>query len=66
MSNESNDSEKLNLDNIDYFDLFYKNKSINIIFIIEYTKKSIFFRDIYVFFNRVKNIARVKSNILLR
>ena len=65
-SNGSNDSEKFNSDNIDYFDLFYENKSINIVFIIEYTEKSIFFHNIYIFFNRVKNIVRVKDNALLR
>ena len=57
---------RFNSNNINYFDLFYESKSINIISIIEYIRKSIFFRDIYIFLNRVKNIARVKSDILLR
>ena len=56
---------RFNSNNINYFDLFYESKSINIISIIEYIRKSIFFRDIYIFLNRVKNIARVKSDILL-
>ena len=33
---------------------------------IEYIEKKIYFRDITIFINRIKNIARVKSVKLLR
>ena len=51
---------------MNYFDPFYKSKLVDNTFIIEYIDKSIFFRDIYIFVNRVKDIIRAKSNTLLR
>ena len=33
---------------------------------IEYIKKKIYFKDITIFINRIKNIARVKNIELLR
>ena len=50
-------SKRFNLDNIGYFDLFYKSKFVDIIFIIEYIDKSIFFYNIYIFINRIKDIV---------
>ena len=58
--------DRFNLNDIGFFDSFYKGKFIDISFIIEYIDKSIFFRDIYIFIDRVKDVARVKSDILLR
>ena len=58
--------DRFNLDNVNYFDLFYEDKSIDTAIVIEYIDKSIFFRDIYIFLNRVKNITRIKNNELLR
>ena len=48
-------NEYFNLDNINYFDLFYKSKFVDIIFIIKYIDKSTFFYNIYIFINKVKN-----------
>ena len=56
---------RFNLDDVRFFNSFYKSKFIDIILVIEYTKKSIFFRDIYIFINRVKNITYTKDNKLL-
>ena len=64
--NINNETERFNLNDVNYFDSFYKNKSIDIVFIIEYIDKNIFFRDIHVFVDRVKNTARVKNNVILR
>ena len=49
-----------------FFDSFYNNKSSNIEAKIEYVEKKIYFRDITMFINRIKNIAKVKSVELLR
>ena len=57
---------KFILDNVNFFDSFYKNKIINIILIIRYFNKNIFFSNIYIFVNRIKNVTRIKNNILLR
>ena len=48
-----------------FFDLFYNNKSNNIEAKIEYIEKKIYFRDIMIFINRIKNITKVKSIKLL-
>ena len=61
-----NKIDRFNLNDINFFNLFYKSKFVNIFFIIKYISKNIFYRDIYIFINRVKNIIRVKNNILLR
>ena len=57
---------RFNLDDVEFFNLFYESKSIDIILVIEYTGKSTFFRDIYVFIDRVRDIARIKGDKLLR
>ena len=64
--NVNDEINRFNLNNVNYFDSFYESKSIDIVFIIEYIDKSIFFCDIHVFINRVKNVARIKSDIILR
>ena len=40
---ELENEDCFNLDNINYFDLFYKDKSLNTTIIIEYIDKSTFF-----------------------
>ena len=49
-----------------FFDSFYDNKSSNIKIEIEYIEKKIYFRDIMIFINRIKNIAKVKNIKLFR
>ena len=58
--------DRFNSNNVGYFDSFYVNKSVDIVFIIKHIDKNIFFRDIYVFVNRVKNVTRVKNIFILR
>lgn len=62
--NEKN--EKFNSNNVNYFDSFYKSKSVDTVFAIEYINKNIFFRDIHVFIDRVKNVTKIKNDILLQ
>ena len=45
----NNKINRFNLNNVNFFDLFYKDKFIDIAFIIKYINKNIFFRDIYIF-----------------
>ena len=49
-----------------FFNSFYNNKSSDIKAEIEYIEKKIYFRDITIFINRIKNIARIKDIELLR
>ena len=64
--NNTGDTERFNPDNVDYFDPFYESKFIDTVFAIKHIGKSIFFRDIHVFVDRVKDVARVKGDTLLR
>ena len=64
--NVNNKIDRFNSNNVSYFDSFYKSKSIDIVFVIEHINKNIFFRDIHVFVDRVKDFARVKNNVILR
>ena len=65
-SDNNNGPDRFNLNDIEYFDPFYESKIIDIASTIKHIDKSIFFRDIHVFIDRVKNIARAKSDVLLR
>ena len=56
---------RFNLDNVKFFNLFYESKFIDITLVTKYTRKSTFFRDIYIFIDRVKNIIYIKDNKLL-
>ena len=64
--NDTGGTERFNPDDVGYFDPFYENKSIDTAPAIEHTDKSTFFRDIHVFIDRVKDVARAKSDTLLR
>ena len=66
INNIGNNNNYFNLDNISYFNLFYKSKLVNITFTIKYIDKSILFYNIYIFINYIKNIVCIKSKDLLR
>ena len=51
---------------IEFFDLFYNKKFKNLIIKMKYTEKKIYFRDIIIFIDRIKNIIRVKDVKLIR
>lgn len=58
--------DRFNSDDVGYFDPFYEGKSLDTAPAIEHTGKSTFFRDIHVFIDRVKDVARAKGEELLR
>ena len=51
---------------VGFFDPFYDGKSINTRLGIEHTGKETYFRNITVFINRIKDVARVKGTELLQ
>ena len=61
----NNKINRFHLNDVNFFDSFYDNKTINIVFIIKHFDKSIYFRNIYIFIDRIKNVTRVKDNMLL-
>ena len=52
--------------NVDFFDLFYNDKLSDIVLDIKYTNKDIYFRDVTIFINRIKNITYIKDTKLTR
>ena len=66
VGNDIDDTKPFNSDDVNYFDPFYESKFIDTTLAIEHIDKSIFFRDIHIFVDRVKNVARVKGDTLLR
>ena len=63
---DNNEINRFHANDIDFFDLFYNKKTIDIVFIIKHFNKNIYFRDIYIFIDRIKDVIRVKDNVLLR
>ena len=51
---------------VEFFNSFYDGKLSNIEVGIKYIKKETYFRDVFIFINRIKDVARVKSIKLLR
>ena len=49
-----------------FFNSFYNNKSSDIEVEIEYIEKKIYFRNVTIFIDRIRDIARVKNIELLR
>ena len=62
----NNDVNQFYLNDIGFFDSFYDSKSADIIFIIKHFDKNIYFRDIHVFIDQIKDVIHVKNDILLR
>ena len=55
-----------NSQEIDYFDLFYDNKTFVIDDDMKHFDKNIFFRDVHNFIDRIKNIVIIKDDKLVR
>ena len=51
---------------IEFFDSLYDEKSVAIENAIEDSKKDIYFRDIHVFIERIKNMTQIKDDILIK
>ena len=49
-----------------FFNSFYNNKLNNIKARIKYIEKKIYFKNITIFINRIKNITKIKNIKLLR
>lgn len=64
--NENENKNRFFTIDVKFFNLFYDNKSNNMKADIKYTKKNIYFRDITMFINKIKDITRVKKVELLR
>ena len=65
-NDNGNAGSRFNPDDVGYFDPFYESKSADTAPAIEHTGKSTFFRDIHVFIDRIKDVARAKGEELLR
>ena len=55
-----------NSQEINYFDSFYDNKTIIIDNSIENVEKNIYFRDVHIFIDKIKNMTIIKSEKLIR
>ena len=56
---------RFNSNDIRYFDPFYNNKSSDTAADIEHFDKATYFRDIYTFIDRIKDVIRTKGEILV-
>ena len=65
IDNDNNDN-RWNVDEIDFFDSLYDDKSTAIVEFIEYIDKNTYFRNVTYFIERVKNIIEVKNVELIR
>ena len=59
----SNIDYKFNAGDIGYFYLFYNNKLYDTTLYLEIVGKDIYFRDVYSFVERYKEVGRYKKNI---
>ena len=59
-------SPRFNPGDIGFFDPFYDNKSADTGPGMEHTGKETFFRDVIIFIDRIKDIARTKGTELVR
>lgn len=58
----SNSTFRLNASEIEFFNLIYNEKSINIDHIMKYVDKNIYFRMVHLFIERTKSIAIIQNN----
>ena len=65
-SNSSNDNTKWNAEKLRFFDSMYDNKSISIDQVMKHAEKNIYFRDVYLFLNRVKNMTLIHEDQFVR
>ena len=65
-SNNSNDNTKWNAEKLRFFDSMYDNKSISIDQVMKHAEKNIYFRDVYLFLNRVKDMTLIHEDQFVR
>ena len=56
---------RFNSNDIRYFNPFYDNKSSDTVVDVEYSNKATYFRNIYTFIDRIKDVIRTKSKTLV-
>ena len=61
LDNINNNRNRFLANNIKFFNLFYNRKSINIKLKIKYINKNIYFYNIIIFINKIKNIIKIKE-----
>ena len=61
-----NESERWNLDEINFFDSMYDGKFVIIENFIEHIGKNIYFRDVYLFIERIKNMTVIKNAKMIK
>ena len=59
------DKGRWNADNIRFYNSYYEGKSIGSALPIKYIGKEIFFRDIYLFIERAKEVVSVKGGEII-
>ena len=55
-----------NAADIDFFDSLYDDKFASIDNVIEHSKKDIYFRNVHVFIERIKDMSQIKSEAIVR
>ena len=55
-------NNRWNAIDIEFFDSYYDDKTAVIASIIEHTEKDIYFKNVYVFIERVKNLTIIKKD----
>ena len=64
--NEDSGTSRFLSSDVGFFNLFYNGKLSDIKVEIKHAEKKTYFRDVFIFINRIKDIARVKGVELLR
>ena len=56
----------MNSNNLNFFDFMYNDKFVKNETIIEHIEKETYFRNVYLFFERVRNLALIKNIEIIR
>ena len=64
--NSNNDNTKWNAEELRFFDSIYDNKSTNIDQVMKHAEKNIYFRDVHLFLNRVKDMILIHEDQFVR
>ena len=62
----NNNNTKWNAKKLEFFDLMYDNKSINIEQIMKHANKNIYFWNVHLFLNKVKNMTLIHDDQFVR
>ena len=61
-----NENKRWNFDEINFFDSMYDGKSVIIENFIEHIRKDIYFRDVHLFIERIKDMIIIKSAKMIK